>query len=74
MDIPGWFLWLFGGMSVFFTVIPLLMLLGANSKYEEEQAIKLMAGWWGGVVTVVGTTLAMTFVIKPIIQFVLDLF
>lgn len=70
---PSWFLWLIGGMGVLVIIMMIMNILGGNPQ-EQEEAKKVAAALGLGVVTVVATTLAMTFVIKPIIQFVLDLF
>jgi len=58
------FTWLFGGLTVVFTVFPAILYLND----EQEEAIRLLVGFWGGVLTVVAFTIAMMFVVKPILN------
>ncbi len=64
-----WFWWLFGGLSALFTILGLLLI----GNGEEDAGQKLLAGWWGGVLMVTVTVLALTFVIKPVLAFIWDL-
>jgi len=59
-----WFMWLFVGLSVVFTIVPAILYFND----EEEQAIHLVIGWWGGVLTIAVVTVVMMFVVKPILN------
>ena len=59
-----WFIWLFGGLAVFFTIVPAFFYLND----EKDLAIHLFTGWWGAVLTIALITAAMTYVIKPILN------
>lgn len=64
-----WFIWLFGGLSVLFTIVPVFLYLND----EEQQAINLLVGWWGGVAALAIVTAAMMYVVKPILNWGFDL-
>ena len=59
-----WFIWLFVGLSVLFIIVPAFFYLND----EKDLAIHLFVGWWGGVMAIVIITAAMTFIIKPILN------
>ena len=59
-----WFIWLFVGLSVLFTVVPAFLYFND----EEDQAVHLFVGWWGSVLLLALITAAMTYVIKPILN------
>ena len=64
-----WFIWLFVGLSVLFTIVPAFLYFNG----EEEQAIKLVIGWWGAVAVLAITTVLMMFIIKPALNWGLTL-
>lgn len=51
----------------------LINIIGGND-VERQEAMNLISGLIGGVLTVVGFALFMAFVFKPAIQFIIDLF
>ena len=59
-----WFIWLFVGLSVLFTIVPAFLYLNG----EEDQATHLFTGWWGAVLVLALVTAAMTYVVKPILN------
>ena len=59
-----WFIWLFVGLSVFFTIVPAFLYFND----EEDQAKHIFLGWWGAVLTIALVTAVMTFVIKPMLN------
>ena len=59
-----WFIWIFVGLSVLFTIVPAFLYLND----EKHQATHLFVGWWGGVIAIALITAAMTYVIKPILN------
>ncbi len=63
-------LWLIGGLSLFFTIIGGLM-MASDDQEAKTAGYKVMVGWWASLASVIGFTLAMTFVIKPVINWLL---
>jgi len=59
-----WFVWLFVGLTVFFTIVPAILYFND----EEQQAMHLLIGWWGGVITIAITTAVMMYIIKPFLN------
>ena len=68
-DIVWWLI----GISAIFTIVGGLMALSSDTE-AKQAGINLLIGWWSGVTTVVAATLAMTFVIKPMLASVFSLF
>lgn len=64
-----WFIWLFVGLSALFTIVSTILYFND----EEEQAIKLVIGWWGSVAAIAIVTAVMTLLIKPMLNFGLTL-
>lgn len=64
-----WFIWLFVGLSVIFTIVPAFLYFND----EEQQATHLFVGWWGGVAVIAIITAIMTFFIKPMLNWGLTL-
>ena len=52
------------------TIVPIIMYFSD----EREEAAKLFLGFWGSVAAVTATVLAMTFIVKPVLAFIFNLF
>jgi hypothetical protein len=68
-----WIVWMIGGLCAFFTIAGGLMCMSSDRE-SKEAGQKLLAGWWGAVVTILATTLLMTFVVKPVLAWFFGLF
>lgn len=72
-SIPDWFILTFGSLAVIISLLSGWLYVAGDGD-EKQTGVTVFVGWWGGVAAVTAATLFMTFVVKPMIQFVLDLF